>query len=155
MDTPSISKNKAWSALLFFQMFFVAAIFTGCSGTPSESTGRKVIEKRIEDQNNYNSLHLVRFTKLNGVRNGITYQMEFEAELLFTDNGSWIRGSSVSPTVQFGFTSQQYSGSAMGQLMGSLEGAVKVRTGEKQTFKSIITFTKTERGWRTEDGHIY
>jgi hypothetical protein len=138
---------RAWALAL-------ACVLAGCSGAPSESSGRQLLEKRVTDQSG-SKIVLVGFKKTNGMLDGNLYQMEFEAEVEFPSGGSWQRGSALDSSVSFGFSPQPVPGSDLAQLMGGAMGAVNVREGEHQTVKGVLRFQKTERGWLGEDGQVY
>ena len=133
---------------------FAAAVLTGCSGKPSERTGEAIMEKRIVSQSNGN-IRLVRFTKTNATGDDNSYQMEFEAEIMFMATGTWTRGSSMDPAVSFEFSPQQMAQTPTMGFMAAAMGAENVQHGQHVTIKGVLRFEKTEQGWRGEDGQVY
>src|SRR5688572_6947200 len=67
-------------------------LLVGCSGPPSERTGRKALEHRIQNQS-HGAIRLVDFKKTNGRGTDDFYRVEFEAEIEFAANGVWLRGT--------------------------------------------------------------
>lgn len=134
--------------------FALACLLAGCTGAPSESSGRRLMEKRVADQSG-SKIVLVSFKKTNGMLDGNLYQMEYEAEVEFPSSGSWQRGSALDSSVSFGFSPQPVPNNNLAQLMGGAMGAVNVRQGEHQAVKGVLRFQKTEKGWMGEDGQVY
>lgn len=132
----------------------IALLLTGCSGAPSESMGRKMIEHKIQSQSN-GKINLVSFRKTNGTGDNNFYQVEYEAVIEFLANGAWVRGSSLDTSISFEFSIQQVGNTQMAQFVNDLNGATNVRQGQHTTIKGVLRFEKTEKGWRGEDGVVY
>jgi PBP1b-binding outer membrane lipoprotein LpoB len=148
-----IIKHRA--ALICHILPILAAIFlVGCSGPPSESMGRKMLEHKIQSQSN-GKINLASFKKTNGTGDNNFYQVEYEAEIEFLADGAWVRGSSLDSSVSFEFSTQQVGGNWMAQSIGGVTGATNVKQGQHTTIKGVLKFERTEKGWRGEDGVVY
>ena len=131
-------------------------LFTGCSGgKPSEGAGKTMLGKHIQDESKGN-IKLVNFKKTNGQGDEHSYQMEYEAEIEFLANGSWLSNSGIAGSTAFVFSSQQYNNNGgISQLLGEINGANSVQQGQRKKVKGVLQFQKTEKGWRGQDGQIY
>lgn len=127
-------------------------VLPGCSGPPSEDVGRQVLSQRIARESN-GKISLLRFTKTNATGNDNFYQLEYEAEIEFLETGIWTAGKNSSPAFEFS-TGQMAQGSVMA-FMGNVTGASNVQQGQHTSVKGTLSFAKTERGWKGEDGNLY
>jgi hypothetical protein len=117
----------------------LAALFwAGCSGAPSESAGKQVIEDKIQAHKKADLIKLVSFRKTNGSRDGNSYQMECEVEIEFLDNCRF-----VDSTPQGYYVVRD---NEPGKPQGSV--VVQKRKGEKLQWREKLKFQKTEKGWR-------
>jgi hypothetical protein len=137
-------------------LLLLAAIFlssSGCSRTPSEGTGHKMLERQIQNQSN-GKIKLVSFRKTNGMEDGNFYQLEYEAQIQFLAAGAWNRGNAMDPPA-FEFSNEQLGSGATAQLLGAVVGANNVRQGDHATVKGAFRFQRTEKGWLGQDGQLY
>ncbi len=148
-----IIKNRTTLNNFAFSVL-VAALLVGCSGPPSENTGRKVVERQIQTQSN-GKIKLVSFKKSNGMGDDHFYQLEYEAEIEFLADGAWARGTPMDSSASFEFSTQAVGNTPTAQMMGAAFGAANVHRGQRETIKSALRFEKTENGWRGQDGQIY
>lgn len=159
---PSAAKKKPNTVrvVLLLVLLAIAAFYylnqtTGfsLSGKPSEASGRIALEARIAKQSQGN-IRLVSFSKTNGRDGEIfgrkVYEMDYEAEIEFGQDGSWLKGDPMSG-LGYGFTRERYGGNALAQFAASIDGAVPVRSGDRQKVSGKLLFGKSERGWQTED----
>ncbi|MEK6676267.1 MAG: hypothetical protein AABZ47_11520 [Planctomycetota bacterium] len=131
----------------------LAATFAGCSGQPAATAGEKLIRDKIQDQAE-GRIKLVSFRKTNGqTREAFgmqEYVMEWEGEIEFLQDCRW--GPFVYGTYTWsGDFHTDISTSRIG-FGGRLDDA---RMGQKVRLTGSLTFRKTEKGWRGEDGRIY
>ena len=126
----------------------LAALFlAGCSSQPSESTGQKIIEKRIQAQSR-GLIKLLSFRKTNALVSDNLYQMEFEIEIEYLDNclvGSLGGGFGSLPD----FTAEPGS-----SLPASKFYMQQKRKGEREKQSGQMGFVKTENGWRGTDSEV-
>lgn len=126
----------------------LASLLLGCSGTPSESAGRQVIERRIEKQSN-GLIELVEFKKTNGAGDASTYQMEFSTTVRYKANclvGSLDGRMETLPDFR------AIPGTRPSAMQFYLTGKT---AGETETHTGTMLFQKTERGWQGPDGNLY
>ena len=133
----------------------LAALFlAGCSGSPSERAGRQIVEAKVRNESE-GLMKLVSFRKTNATDSGSQYNMEYEAEVVFTDDA----------TVHSSEGGVVYGGALMGPFWarrGSSKGLtipgqtlLDKKKGEKMKRSGILAFEKTEKGWRGPDGNVY
>jgi hypothetical protein len=128
----------------------LAALFlAGCSSQPSESTGKKVIEKRIQTQSN-GLIKLVSFKKTNASSpDKNSYVLEYEMEIEYLDD-CWVPSGGLEVTPPDLIAAPISSSPPSSVLF-----AVKKRKGETTKTSSWLGFKKTEKGWRSDDGDVY
>jgi hypothetical protein len=129
-------------------LILVALFLAGCSGPPSESVGKQIVEKEIQDKSK-GLMKLVSFRKTNATGGDGFYVMEYEVEVAFTDDAT-VPTSAFAAGPFFadrGFTKAN-------QLDLPLS-SIQKRKGETMKRASTLTFKKTEKGWRGPDGNVY
>ena len=127
-------------------LILVALFLAGCSGPPSESAGKQVVEKQIQDASK-GLMKLVSFRKTNATGGGSAYQMEYEVEVEFTEDAV-VRTGLLSAGPFFAYRGLDISKDITGTLL-------QRRKGEKAKHAGILVFEKTEKGWRGPDGNVY
>jgi hypothetical protein len=111
----------------------------GCSGPPSESVGKRIVESRIQQDSN-GLIKLLGFRKTNATRDDRIYRMEYEAEIEYIDDA-----------LDFGFFHAK-----KGDPVPSYSLYIQNRKkGERVKKSGTLTFEKTEKGWRGPDDKIY
>ena len=74
----------------------VAALFlAGCSGPPSASVGRQIVQKQVQAESK-GLMKLVSFRKTNATGDNTTDRMEYEAEVEFTADATVMKSASIS-----------------------------------------------------------
>lgn len=116
----------------------IASLMAGCGGKPSESDAQSV----FEDQLPKDFCRLIRFTKTNAADSeeaGMErYTVEYEAEV-------------------------EYLKDCMKDAMHRIVedpgaapiGCTRLKKGQRDTWRGLLTFGKTERGWKGTNGKIY
>jgi hypothetical protein len=127
----------------FLKLICVCALISflvGCSTTPSISDGKKV----LENKNKYKGASLIKvvsFHKTNAQKGeflGVeVYELEFEAEIEYLADVKKDPFGGLVPINEFCFLCTTH------------------KKGERQKIVGSLTFEKTEKGWRGEDGKIY
>ena len=113
-----------------------------------------MLDRQIQNQSN-GKIKLVSFKKTNGMEDGNSYQLEYEAQIEFLAGPAfWNRGSAIDP-LSFEFSNGQLGSGATAQLLGAVVGANNVQQGQHLTVKGVFRFQKTERGWLGQDGELY
>lgn len=130
--------------VLYISITMLLAVLVGCSSTPSDSDGKKILADTIQQQSK-GLIKLVSFNKTNGQSGEVMgvklYSMEYEGEIEFLDNVYW-----GSPFGLLGFDAAKADGSML-SIMGKNK---KAKKGDRYKFKGSIRFEKTEKGWRGE-----
>ncbi|MDO9230284.1 MAG: hypothetical protein Q7U03_12035 [Syntrophales bacterium] len=129
----------------------VSLFLAGCSGTPSESVGRQIVEKKVQDESG-GLMKLVSFRKINATGDSSMYSMEYEAEIVFTDDAIVYEGEAIMGPfwARRGSSRNVFNTSAM--LTGGR--LIEKRKGERMNRAGTLTFEKTEKGWR-RNGIVY
>jgi hypothetical protein len=130
-------------ATITIVLIVVLGFFSGCSGSPSENAGKSVVQNMIKSQNQSDFIKLVSFRKTNGIREGNSYRMEYEVEIEFREDCMFDPYGSI------------YNASRI--VNGGIYSAIVVRKkkGERIKKSDVMSFEKTERGWRGNDGSVY
>lgn len=123
------------------------AVVSGCgSSAPAESDGQRAISDRIkglDPQSNFGQVTLVGFKKTNGQLQEVfgvkCYKMECQCEIEFNHDCNW-RGDLASHD----------DDSAVRFFDRNAVPKYNVRAGERKKFDTIVTFQKTENGWRAD-----
>ena len=132
---PHEPQTKFVSAIL---SILAVVLLAGCSSRPSESTGRAVLQNAIATESK-GMIKLVSFRKTNGTGGGTYYHMEYEAQIEFSATGTWY------PLYLF----------TVGQVEPPPPLGHNVSAGHRETVQGSLSFEKTERGWRGQDGNVY
>lgn len=138
MQTNAISSQSLRSIIAILP----ALLLVACAGLPSETAGRRVVENAIRAQRQGELITLVSFTKTNAVREGNSYRMEYDVEIEFREDCLFSLYGSIYNALRDN---------------GGPHSAdqVKKRKGERLRQSDVMTFEKTENGWRGGDGNIY
>lgn len=142
------TKTLETKLIRYIAPLLTALFLAGCSSQPSESTGQKIIEKRIEAQSK-GLIKLVSFRKTNATGNANYYNLEYAIEIEYLDNclvGSLGGGLGSMPD----FTAEPGS-----RLPASKFYMQQKRKGEREKQSGQLGFEKTEKGWRGPDGDLY
>jgi len=121
-----------------------ALFLAGCSGPPSESVGKQIVEKQIQEQSK-GLIKLVSFRKTNATGGDSAYQMEYEVEIEFADDVRVFRDAMMAGP----FYAER------GVVSPTLFMMQQRRKGEKLKQTGTLGFEKTEKGWRGPDGVVY
>lgn len=129
---------------------FAVAVFSGCSRMPTQSDGQSALERKIQRESN-GLIHLISFQKTDGLAQEVmgvkTYQLQYTAEIEFTDSCAWGDGSALVGW-QGGFSADRSSGSSqMAMLMDMSVHYKKGAKGQREQVSSTLVFIKTENGW--------
>ena len=122
----------------------LALFLVGCSGPPSESVGKQIVEKQIQEQSK-GLIQLVSFRKTNATGGDIVYYMEYEVEIEFQDTVRVFQ----DPNMNGPFYAERGVMTAMTFMMQQR------RKGERVKQSGTLGFSKTEKGWRGPDGNVY
>jgi len=140
-----IMRTQIHTNLLLFAATVLAATFlVGCSGPPSESAGKQIVQKQIQEQSK-GLIQLVSFRKTNATGGDAAYSMEYEVEIEFLDTVRVFQ----DPNMNGPFYAEKGTMSASTFMMQQRQ------KGERVKQSGTITFSKTEKGWRGPDGNIY
>lgn len=141
MSTKTLSK-----IMQFFTMTMLLAVLVGCSSTPSDSDGKKIVADTIQQQSK-GLIKLVNFNKTNGQSGEVMgvklYSMEYEGEIEFLENCYW--GGFLG-----GFEAVKPQPGYWGEFGNRMGGRTPVKKGQHEKIKGKIQFEKTEKGWRGE-----
>jgi hypothetical protein len=116
-------------------LFLILLFLFSCSFSPSESIGKKVILSETHCQD---CMNIIKFKKTNGIRDGIHYQMYFDAEIIFLKDSKSDRILGIESQFR----------NMMPREEGKTYSFDKFHSkGEKYKLSGIIYFIKTEKGW--------
>lgn len=121
-----------------------AFLLGGCSGPPSESAGKQIVEKQIQSQSN-GLIKLLSFRKTNAIDGGNAYRMEYEVEVEYLDEARVFQ----DPSLNGPFYAER------GRVTSVLFMMEQRKKGENVKLSGSLGFEKTEKGWRGSDGAIY
>ena len=143
---------KIQTKLVSFIIIIAVALLAGCSGRPSESNGRAVLQQKLGQQSKETkeNIKVVSFRKTNATGDDKHYSLEYEAEIEFLADGAWSDD-------RFEFLTKQEDLARSRNLLDwkNLSNWKNVQQGQHATVKGNIQFFKTEKGWRGEDGNLY
>ena len=131
--------------LMLYIILSSAILFTACSGgsKPSEANAKSNFENKWQKQLKDGTVKILRFSKVNGQlgeSNKIKfYKLEYEAEIEYPN----------------GINTQCKKHQEGKTFSWDCWGAEVREKGEKRVIKDVITFYKTEKGWKAPDGTIY
>jgi hypothetical protein len=134
----------------------ILSLIIGCadSSTFSENEARNALAAAIQE-GGQGKITLLSFKKTDGQKseaNGIRiYQFDFEAQIQFEANGSWLKGMAMDPRLSFQFAAPVNTGSWAG-FNNQMKGGIAVTRGGRATISGSIVGQKTENGWKTEIG---
>lgn len=132
--------KKTW--IIIF-LVLLAVSLSACSSKPSASDAEKLLQNHLDDmhKDRPGAPKIVSFKKTNGQEQNVygqeIYTMYFEAEIEYTADGGYPFGLDF-------FNSTDW---------GNLRGPIK--KGHRVKGKGVLSFSKTEKGWRGGDGKIY
>ena len=145
------SKNT----LLLFTLG-VCAVLSGCSGSPSASTGTQAIEDLIK-KDSEGRIRLVQFRKTNGqlaeVMGMKAYILEYEAEVEFLEACKWnirtFAGAIMDDQASFRTTkSTKRAGNELAKFTELVTNpGTEVSKGQKFKLVGAIQFEQKEKGW--------
>lgn len=123
--------------------------FSSCSGKPSTSEAREIIEKQIESQAS-SKIKLVSLKKTNGVEQEVfgqkIYSLEYAVEIEFLDDCMWIYSMDGGYD---GFNTAPIPAKTGGGLFDALlRNGTEHKKGERVKANGQVLFQKTENGWR-------
>ncbi len=151
---------KTAKQLLKVCLAVVCSFFmTSCSGSPSGKDAEQVLRQRIESESG-DQIKLVSIRKTDGQSfevNGIKgYKMEWEAEVEFERDGSWLSGGIYQTTTGLAFkfsATQPKSGSWAAFANDSVEGGRNVHKGDHAKITGTAQGEKMESGWKFQISH--
>jgi hypothetical protein len=144
------------SYVVFMLLGCLGAALSGCSGPPSVSDGRQVIEDRIK-RDSEGRIRLVQFLKTNGqlveLMGVKVYTLEYETEIEFLEACKWnipiFAGRIMDSEATFRTT--KLPNKPMGALQEFTELATnpgsEVLRGQRIKLTGSIRFEKKEKGW--------
>lgn len=128
------------------------------SGTaPSAGDGEKLLRNKIQNEGKGN-IKLVSFSKTNGQMREVSgtqvYKLEYEGEIEFLADCYW-GPFEFGGTWSGNFHAVAGKRDAISAFHPQYMGKQEVRKGQKTKVAGSVTFERTEKGWRGEDGKIY
>jgi hypothetical protein len=122
---------------LFLILFFLFA----CSSSPSGSLGKNVLLSDVYCRDCIN----INFKKTNGIKDGIHYQMYFDAEIIFLKDAKSVGSQS---------TKIMFSTIMPRDFQETYSWMVLFDKGDKYHLSGIIYFINTEKGWLPTKEHL-
>jgi hypothetical protein len=133
--------------LIHYVVPVLTALFlAGCSSQPSQSAGKQIIEKTIQDESK-GLIKLLSFRKTNATSRGNYYVMEFEVEIEYLED-CVLEGVGPFSRASRGLFKAERGSSLRGLPYQPKKKGKERRSGE-------LEFEKTEKGWRGPDGNVY
>jgi type II secretion system protein G len=149
----SSTSRMKWVIVVLAAIAVVLVFRYGISGTPSASDGERAIQARIKAESE-GRIKLTKFHKTNAQQGELfgvkLYDLEFEAEIEFTENCKWITGLMG---MQAGFrtskpAAQQSSGFSWNKWIDDTQNpGVVVTNGQRLLLTGVVSFEKKEKGW--------
>lgn len=130
------------------------AILVACSGgKPSAGDGRTALQERIRSESG-GRITLVRFEKTDAQQGEVfgvpLYEMQWTAEIEFTQDCKWVTGlfgvnAGFQTRIPPAGAGKDYWG---GWMENTQYPGVLVKAGDRASLSGVVTFRKTEKGWR-------
>lgn len=137
--------SPAAKPVVFGTVAAVTASLAGCSSKPSESDAERIVKQWADEYGNgfYEVVSVKKTDGQEGEFLGVKiYRLEYEARLKFLKNCYFGHSSlMINPNAP----SSKFYASTEGGILGGIK---KVFAGQEITVKGMISFEKTERGWR-------
>ncbi len=118
--------------------------------TFSENEARNAFAAAIQE-GSQGKITVISFKKTDGQKseaNGIRiYRFDFEAQIQFEANGSWLKGMAMDSRLSFQFAAPVNTGS-WAAFNNQMQGGIAVSQGARATISGSVLGQKTENGWK-------
>jgi hypothetical protein len=128
----------------------LVTFFAGCSSSPSAGDAEKALRERINATSG-RQITLISFRKTDGQTFELAgvkgYKMDFEGEIQFVTDGTWLSGGLGMPTA-YEFKPGKLSDNVFQNINDSIQGGQRVSSGSCVKITGSLIAEKTENGWR-------
>ena len=133
-------------------------LLSGCSSSQSD-VAEQELRGEIESQSE-GHIKLLSFGKTDGQKfelNGMQgYRLDFEAEITFEQDGTWLSGGDWPNRLSFRFSKDRPSSGSIAGFMDTIDGGRAAHSGERIRIGGVMLGTKKESGWKFEpsESHV-